>query len=117
MDDRLPLLELNREQLKALVSPIRGALVGAFGAFGPASVAEIANILDLPVKSIYYQVRILMSLGLLRQVGTRGEGRKEEALIDSVASRLKVLPSDDPEIRSLASQGVVTRFGLASKEY
>jgi DNA-binding transcriptional ArsR family regulator len=66
-------------QIRALSSPLRQDILDAVTAIGPCSVAELAAVIDRRPDGLYYHVRRLVKVGLLREVrddeSTRGELR------------------------------------------
>lgn len=88
---RAPELHLSPAQMRALDSSFRLELVASFQAKGVMSVAEVAATIGKPAKSTYYQIRELLRVNLIEEVGSRGEGRKREALYDVVADRIRLV--------------------------
>ncbi|MEM9084040.1 MAG: helix-turn-helix domain-containing protein [Planctomycetota bacterium] len=72
----------SHEQLEAVSSPARRELIDAVQLLGSCSIAEIAEVLGKPADSLYYHVRVLLKVGLLKQVGIRKGSRRDEALYD-----------------------------------
>ena len=72
-------------QIRALASTVRQELIDALQALGQASVPELAQQLARPADALYYHVRALQRVGLLRQVGSRQQGRHVEAVYSTVA--------------------------------
>jgi hypothetical protein len=63
----MPLIDhsLTEDQLAALVGPRTREVVQAFILNGPMSVPQLQKVLQLPSKTIYYQVGKLVKVGLL----------------------------------------------------
>lgn len=72
-------------QLRALTSTVRQELIDALQALGEASVPELALQLGRPADALYYHLRALLRVGLLRQSGSRQQGRHVEAVYTTVA--------------------------------
>lgn len=72
-------------QFRALTSTVRQELIDALQALGEASVPELAAQLGRPADALYYHLRALLQAGLLRQVGSRQQGRHVEAVYSTVA--------------------------------
>lgn len=85
-----PYLVERLDQLEALGSPARRELIEAVQLLGECSIAEVAEILGKPADSLYYHVRKLLQVGLLKQVGVRRGSRREEAIYDLPGRPLRV---------------------------
>ncbi|MCA9656540.1 MAG: helix-turn-helix transcriptional regulator [Myxococcales bacterium] len=68
------------EQIAAMSSPLRQAILDRVEALGPCSVAELARSLDRPADALYYHVRKLQEVGLLEEAGTRPTARRDEVI-------------------------------------
>jgi DNA-binding transcriptional ArsR family regulator len=62
-------------QVRALESPTRQEIVDGLAALGQASMTELAEHLGRAADSLYFHVRKLMKIGLVREVERRQEGR------------------------------------------
>jgi hypothetical protein len=67
----------NPRQIRALSSPIRQDIIDAVTAIGPCSVAELAATLGKPPDGLYYHVKHLLTVHLLRKEQSDGSGRGE----------------------------------------
>lgn len=74
------------EQIRALASPVRQGIVDALEAVGPASVAELAEVLDAPADGLYYHLRILKRRGLVVEHPRSARAGRPQATFD-VAGR------------------------------
>ncbi|MDX1460458.1 MAG: helix-turn-helix domain-containing protein [Xanthomonadales bacterium] len=84
------------EQLAALISPVRQGILDRLEAAGPSTVADLAEALGIAQDALYYHVRKLEGVGLLRRVDVRkGEGR-DSAVFDLAARRwhIRYRPGD-----------------------
>lgn len=81
-DAHEPYLIKRLDQIKALVAPTRQEIVDALEIVGPAPVAAIAAVLGRAPDSLYHHIRVLLRVGLVRQVDTRVRGRTREAVYD-----------------------------------
>ncbi len=83
-------------QIEALASPVRQEIVDVVHATGPSSAGEIAEMLGRTQDGLYYHVRMLLGVGLLREVGSRETSRRDEALYDVPGRplRLRYQPGD-----------------------
>jgi DNA-binding transcriptional ArsR family regulator len=61
-------------QVRALASPLRAAIVDALEVLGPAAVGDLAAALGYPPDGLYYHLRVLRRVGLIREAGG-GEGK------------------------------------------
>jgi len=68
------------EQIRALRSPVRQEIVDTVQSLGACSVADIARELGRHADGLYYHVRALVKVDLLRPAGTRADGGRPEAL-------------------------------------
>ncbi|MEZ5994145.1 MAG: helix-turn-helix domain-containing protein [Hyphomonadaceae bacterium] len=78
------------EQLRAVVSPARGAIYSMVAAFGPLSVREIADLIGAAPSSLYYHVERLLAVGLLTEAGARQIAKKPEQLYDVPSRRMRM---------------------------
>ena len=86
------LLDLDADQAKCLVSPLRAQIMQIVLAERPVSPADLARLLDIHEKTIYYHVRKLEKAGLITPVGQRYGTTKPETVYDPVARRLRWKP-------------------------
>lgn len=91
-------------QIRALSSPIRQDIIDAVTAIGPCSVAELAAMLGKPADGLYYHVKRLLAVRLLREIPSDGNGRGELRL--DVAHKALYL---DYQPASRASKSAVLR--------
>jgi hypothetical protein len=75
-------------QLAVLASAVRQELVDAFAAHGPCAIADLAPLLGRTPESLYFHVRKLLAVGLLRGAGRRRRGSREEALYRTPGRRM-----------------------------
>ena len=78
------------DQIEALASPVRQELVDALQVSGPCSISELAEQLGRAPDSLYYHVRHLERVELVVRRGSRRVGRRDEALYDVPAARMKL---------------------------
>lgn len=92
------------EELRALESPARLQIVDTVAALGPSSVADVARHLGAKRESLYFHLKKLEEVGLLRVVGERGSGRRSEALYDTPGREIAVphRPGDEASAESHA---------------
>jgi DNA-binding transcriptional ArsR family regulator len=70
------------DQIRALIAPTRQEIVDALEIVGPAPVAAIAGVLGRAPDSLYHHIRVLVGVGLVREVETRVRGRVREAVYE-----------------------------------
>ena len=90
------------ERMQALCSPARQEILDTLQILGPCSISQIAAHLGRPADSLYYHVRKLGEVGLLRESGTRRARRREEVLYDLPAKPPET-PSPDEDFDSRAA--------------
>lgn len=73
------------EQLQALASPMRQNIMDRLEGAGPSTVAELAEYLGTPQDALYYHVRKLEGVGLLRRVEMRKGNGRDAAVYDLAA--------------------------------
>jgi predicted transcriptional regulator len=84
-------LSLSRpRELEALISPVRVEVVEQLQAGGPASVGEIAAALGRSPHSLYYHVRLLESVGIVKHRHTRRVGKRDESVYALAAERIEI---------------------------
>jgi DNA-binding transcriptional ArsR family regulator len=76
----------NPAVLAALYDPLRYRLFRLLET--PRSVAELAADVDMPANRLYYHLRRLVDVGLVRQVDARANGRHTERIYGRAAERL-----------------------------
>jgi DNA-binding transcriptional ArsR family regulator len=72
--------------LAALYDPLRYRLFRILAS--PHSVAELAAEVEMPANRLYYHVRRLVEVGLVRQVDARANGRHTERVYGRAARRI-----------------------------
>jgi len=90
------------EAIGALQSAARQRLLDRLEATGPASAAELADVLGVEADRVYYHLRKLEAVDLVVAAGHRGEGRTREVLWD-LAHRRWHLAYDPEDSRSVAA--------------
>lgn len=94
------------EQIRALRSPVRQAILDTAQALGTCSAADLARELGRPADGLYYHLRALTSVGLLVEAGSRGDGRRQEGLYATASPREGLWLVYDPA--DLRNAGAVT---------
>lgn len=67
-------------QIRALESPTRQEIVDALAVLGPSSIADLAGHLGRAADSLYFHVRRLVKVGIVRELEPRGQGRHQAAV-------------------------------------
>lgn len=83
-------------QLRVLRSPLRQEIIDVVSANGPSSIRELAELLGRPPDALYYHVRQLQRVGLLRGAGHRPTGVRTEEILE-VPGRPVALPDRSPD--------------------
>lgn len=105
-------------QRKALTSPLRLEIIGLFTTREALSVAEMAERMGRPTASLYYHVRLLESVGLLKRTGGKPGARREEALYRPIAERFAI-PADPESGEGVSdvTKTVATAFRMAERDF
>ncbi len=77
-------------QLRALASPLRQELLDLLEAAGPLSIAELGAQLGRAPDALYFHVRRLERVGLVREHGRRQSGRHAFAVYDAIGRPLRI---------------------------
>ncbi len=67
---------------RALASSIRQEIVDALESAGPSTIAAIAILLEKKPDALYFHIRALERVGLVKRTATNGTGRKAAAVYD-----------------------------------
>jgi len=95
------------DQLAAIVSPLRQEILDVMARLGVASLADIASTLGRPADGLYYHVRVLLRVGLLRPAGSRTTGARTEALVRAAASEFALRYAGSPPKEARAATAIV----------
>lgn len=76
-------------------SSSRLEIIDAIFGIAPCTVAELAEELARTPQSLYYHVNMLVEAGLLKQVGTKKAGKRDEAIYEPVAEHFRLAPGRD----------------------
>ena len=77
-------------QLRTLSSPVRQEILDALAAAGESSIAEVAVLLGRKPHALYYHLRALERVGLVRRAGIRRNGKSDAALYAVPAPRMMI---------------------------
>jgi len=105
------------DQRAALTSPLRLEILEHFVVAGPAAVDEVAVRMGRAPDSLYYHVRMLVKVGLLRARGSRKSGKRDKKLYAVVAPRIEIpcrpgsTSSTETTLKTMASA-----FRMAERE-
>ena len=101
-------LRVDRQaQLSTLRSPVRLELLDAMTRVDAVSLAEIGALIGRPSDGLYYHVRALERVGLVRPAGTRVVNGRSEALYRSAASEFTLRYTPVPPRRAAAVNGII----------
>src|SRR5215831_10771410 len=99
------------DQLATIVSPLRQEILDVMARLGVASLAEVAAILGRPADGLYYHVRALLRVGLLRPAGSRRTGGRaggrSETLVRAAASEFALQYAGSPPKEARAATAIV----------
>ncbi|MFH1502764.1 MAG: helix-turn-helix domain-containing protein [Candidatus Eisenbacteria bacterium] len=74
--------------VRALRTPVRQEILGAFERLGAGSVKDVAAELGRAPASLYYHIHELEEVGLIEELGRRDAGRRTEAVYGPTAERI-----------------------------
>jgi len=121
MNDRRAIVMIDDEaQLEALASTVRLDLVDTLQALGEASVPELAARLGRPADGLYYHLRALTEVGIVRVVGEQKRGRSAETVysVEDPDGRLAIRHnSKTPRARAAVQKIVRSMLSAAEREY
>jgi DNA-binding transcriptional ArsR family regulator len=84
---------------------------------GECSEAELAERIGVPAKSLYYHIRLLLKVNLIRQTGMRQVAKKPQALYRAVADNITLGSKEmGAEGRAAVAQNVRSVLRIASRE-
>jgi predicted transcriptional regulator len=81
-------------QIRALASPARQEIVDALESAGASTAAELATLLGRHADALYFHLRKLVAVGLLRELEPRRDGRHVAAVYDVRRRPLRISYSD-----------------------
>ena len=106
------------EQMEALASPVRHQIHLAMEMLGACSVNELAERMGRVPETLYYHVRRLEKVGILKQVGRRAGGGREEAIYELGAKRVRVDPKQtSPRFLKAMAKGCGSLLRFAQKSF
>jgi len=105
-------------QLAALAAAARQEIVDVLEQLGTVSVAELADALGRPADALYFHLRALARVGLVRQAGHRARPGGKEALYRTVTPvlQLRYEPRDAGN-RHAVSKIVASMLRLANRDF
>jgi len=104
---RMPVRAIHRisrlDQKRALSSPVRQELLDVLARAGEVSLTELGALLGRPADRLYYHVRLLARVGLVRAAGARMRDGHREALFRATARQYTVRyqPTTAPNVRAM----------------
>jgi len=110
--------EYTLEQLRCVASPARTEILFALRALERASVGEIANWTGRETTSLYYHLRALIRVGLVRVVEKRSAKRRDEQVFELIAPMFdRPVKRDDPEYMEAHKTTVSNTILYVEKNY
>jgi len=83
-----------------MISPLRQEMVDVFETLGPSSVREVARAMGVAPDALYYHIKQLSAVGLLREVAVRPGTTKAEVVYDIPGPiRLEYDPHDPVNVK------------------
>jgi predicted transcriptional regulator len=105
------------DQRAALTSPLRLEVLEHFLVAGPASVDEVAARMGRAPDSLYYHVRMLVKVGLLRPRGSRKSGKRAKSLYAVVARRIELPTRPGSAVATESTmKAMASAFRMAERE-
>lgn len=96
--------ELSEEQARCLLSPLRAAILRFIAARESTGASEIHGPMGAHEKSVFYHLRHLERVGLIRPVGQRPGTTKPETLYEAIARDFFWKGKGSPERRAIAQK-------------
>lgn len=81
----------DRRQIEALGSPLRQEIVDVLSQHGPTTIHAIGELLGRAPDGLYYHVRQLVALGLLREAGAVPSGGREAMRYDLAGRPMRIV--------------------------
>lgn len=105
-------------QMEALASPVRHQVHLAMEMLGACSVNELAERMGRVPETLYYHVRRLEKVGIVKQIGSRIVAGREEAVYQLKAKRLRVDPSQSsPRFLEALAKGCGSLMRFAQRSF
>ena len=105
-------------QMEALGSPVRHQIHLTMEMLGSCSVNELAERMGRVPETLYYHVRRLEKVGILEQVGKRVGSRRDEAIFQLKAKRLRIDPSQtSPRFLKALAKGCGSLLRFAQRAF
>jgi DNA-binding transcriptional ArsR family regulator len=116
MDTPLPTVDL--KQLRALNNSLRLEIHNRLEDEGPASARELAERMGVDELRLYYHLKKLAEVGLIKTLSSRPTATKPEAIY-AIANQIWVTGFDlsDPVVAEVVIRNAETFLKLAAKEY
>jgi len=105
-------------QLKALAAAARQEIVDVLEQMGTVTVAELADALGRPADALYFHLRTLVRVGLVRRAGYRARPGGKEALYRTVSPALQLCYEPrNAGNRDAVSRIVASMLRLANRDF
>ncbi|MBM3976143.1 MAG: helix-turn-helix transcriptional regulator [Planctomycetes bacterium] len=106
-----------REQVEALASPLRQELVDTLEQHGPLTIQALGTWLERAPDGLYYHVRRLVALGLLREVDAVPSGGREAQRYDVAGRPMRILhrPGDAAHVAAV-KRTVATLLRVSARD-
>jgi len=93
------------EEVRAVSSPVAHQLVSVLERTRRGTVAELAELTGVEAGSLYYHVRKLLRVGVLREAARQSTGGRQEVIYEITGSEVVI----DPDARAPAFLAAVAR--------
>jgi len=108
--------ELDESQASTLLSTFRRDLLQFIIDYGPVASSDIVTRLGCHEKSVYYHIRRLEAVGLIRPEGQRPGVTRAETLYVAVAKEFRWKGKGSPERRAIAQKKLRSILRKREKE-
>jgi DNA-binding transcriptional ArsR family regulator len=95
-------------QLRALASPARQELLDLLVRMGPCSAATLSRVVGRPADGLYYHLRTLQRVGLVREARTEDGARRRGLLYEAVHREPELRHDTAPGGNSAAVAAIVS---------
>lgn len=117
-DEKLDVIVLNESQLRCLISSNRVAIIRAMRESDGLSARNISARLGTTPEALHHHLRSLLREGIIREVGTRRAGKRDERLYGLAARKYTMdMISAEPAYRQLIRKAIERSIKFTAVEY
>lgn len=110
-------IDLSPQQAECLISPVRECLLKQIQINGPIGVGDLSECTGVAEKSIYYHLRILEKVGLIKFDSWKQTATKPEALYVPTARQFRSITEGDDKSRSVSCKRVKSLLRRIEKQF